>query len=259
MKRGMTNIVVATGLIIVGILLLLANLEIVSLEIKITWENIYPFLLLAVGMKLWLDALLHQGGFWILGSFLFVFSSLLILDRFGVIDFAFGDLLMLWPLLFIYIGFSIFLKGNKTKQKAEFHYEKESETFRHSHSNHKPKSSRMAIGSQEYKKDNWKVEPMNLWNGIGDYHFDFTKAFIPDGDTPIIVRGWIGDVKMLIPKNIPFRVEAKMKTGDIKVMNQDASGLQRELTYETEDYKTASRRLSLYIDYSIGSINVEQV
>ncbi|ARI78095.1 cell wall-active antibiotics response protein LiaF [Halobacillus mangrovi] len=260
MKKGFLNVLLAIALVSIGVLLLLSNLDVISLEMSLSWENIYPVLLLGIGLKMWLDALLKSGGSWILGSFLTILGALLLLDRFEVIVFELGDVLRLWPLLFIYIGFAIFLGGNKRKRNFEFHYDSKADpqntaTF----SRKDPKPSRMAIGSQEFKKDNWKVEPMDLWNGIGDYKFDFTRAFIPDGDTPIHVRGWIGDVKMVIPKNVPFRVEASIKTGDIQVNNQNASGFKRELVYETEDYHTATRRLSLYIDFRVGSIKVDHV
>lgn len=257
MKKGMINFFVAIGFVIVGGILLLSNLNIISLEMKFTWEYIYPVLLFGAGVKLWGDSLSKNGGSWILGSFLTLTGTLLLLDRFGVIDFSFGNIVQLWPLLFIYIGFSLFFNGMKQKKKSRFEYHEDSNA--ESSGEESLKSAKMAIGSQEFKKDNWKVEPMDLWNGIGDYYFDFTRAFIPDIDTPISVRGWVGDVKMIIPKNVPFRVEAKIKTGDIKVAGHNADGLKRSLSYETEDYHSSARRLTFVIDYKVGSIQIDHV
>ncbi len=258
----MGNYLLALGLVAVGILLLLANIGIISLEMNFSWENIYPVLLAGAGVKLWADHLSGRGGSWVWGSFLTVLGGLLILDRFQVLSFTLDDVFKLWPLLFIYIGFNLFFQGGKSKRRLEIHYDsegKEDPFKKDKRKRQAAKSNKMIVGSQQYKQDNWKVEPMDLWNGIGDYQFDFTKAFIPDKDTPITVRGWIGDVKMIIPKNVPFRVEAKMRTGDIKVVNESASGLQRQLTYETEDYEQSVRRLSLYIEFSVGSIRIDQV
>ncbi|ASF38720.1 hypothetical protein CEH05_06185 [Halobacillus halophilus] len=257
LRKRAANILLATGLVVIGAILLLANLGIISLEIEFSWSTIYPVLLAGIGLKLWGDSLLKQGGSWTLGSFLTVFGVLLIMDRFEVISFQFADVLRLWPLLFIYIGFSIFLGGQKTKK---FQFDTNGADSYHQPSlGKKRKSTKMLIGDHSYNDENWKVEPMDLWNGIGDYKFDFTRAFIPDGDTPIIVRGWIGDVKMIIPNNVPFRVEARIKTGDIKVAGQTADGFRREIVYETEDYQLADRRLSLWIDFNVGSIKVERV
>ena len=46
----------------VGAILLLANLGIISLEIEFSWSTIYPVLLVGIGLKLWGDSLLKQGG-----------------------------------------------------------------------------------------------------------------------------------------------------------------------------------------------------
>lgn len=251
MHRKFSHILLASLLVIIGGVLLLSNLNIISLEMNWSWINIYPFLLLFIGLKLWIDALSKRGGSWIGGSFLTIFSGLLILDRFGILAFTFSDIWQLWPLLFIYIGFSIFFK----RSGANFKYEYDSE----SSSSSRPKSRHMMIGDHSFNEDNWKVEPMNLWNGVGDYKFDFTRAFIPDLDTPITVRGWVGDVKMLVPKHVPFRIDAKVKTGDIRVAGHKADGMHRSLQFETEDYSSATRRLTINIDLGVGSIRVEQV
>ncbi|WP_167360038.1 cell wall-active antibiotics response protein LiaF [Halobacillus dabanensis] len=251
MHRQFFHILWASLLVIIGGILLLSNLNIISLEMDWSWGNIYPFLLLFVGLKLWLNALVERGGNWIAGSFLTIFSGLLILDRFGIIPFTFSDVWQLWPLLFIYIGFGILFRKSRSKYK----FENDSK----SSPSNRPKSKHMMIGDHSFNEENWKVEPMNLWNGVGDYKFDFTRAFIPDLDTPIIVRGWVGDVKMLVPKHVPFRVDAKVKTGDIRVAGHKADGMNRSFQFETEDYSSATRRLTINIDLGVGSIRVEQV
>ncbi|RWZ55217.1 hypothetical protein EQV77_11260 [Halobacillus fulvus] len=254
MKNGFLKFILAAGLVIIGLILLLSNLNIISLEMEFNWANVYPVLILGIGVKLWADALLKQGESWILGSFLTVFGGLLLLDRFQVVNFSFGDVWNLWPLLFIYVGFSLFSRGTSGKKIFEVEYK-----FSKDKSKTRPRVSKNAIGSQEFTHDNWKVEPMDVWNGIGEHNFDFTRAFIPEGDTPIRVRGWVGDVKMLIPRSVPFRVEAKMKTGDITIAGQNTGGLKREMSYQTEDYEGASRRLTIYVEYKVGSITISQI
>lgn len=251
MHRKIFPILLASLFVLIGCILFLSNLNIISLEMNWSWVNIYPFLLLFFGLKLWIDSLLKRGGSWVAGSFLTIFSSLLLLDRFGIFPFAFSDIWQLWPLLFIYIGFGILFRKSGSKYKFEYDTE--------SSSSKRPKSKHMMIGDHSFNEENWKVEPMNLWNGVGDYKFDFTRAFIPDLDTPITVRGWVGDVKMLVPKHVPFRVDAKVKTGDIRVAGHKADGMNRSFQFETEDYSSATRRLTINIDLGVGSIRVEQV
>lgn len=251
MQRKFSHILAAFLLVLFGGVLLLSNFNIISLEMRWTWVNIYPVILLIIGVKIWWDALFRKGGSWIAGSFLTIFSGLLLLDRAGGFTFSFGDVWQLWPLLFIYIGFGIFFGRNRSKVQVE--YGTGGTSFKKSRSKH------MLVGSHSFKEDNWKVEPMDLWNGVGDYRFDFTRAFIPDQDTPIVVRGWVGDVKMFVPKHVPFKVDAHVRTGDIRVANNKAEGMHRSLQYETEDYSSATRRLTISVDLRVGSIRIEQV
>ncbi|WP_226576761.1 cell wall-active antibiotics response protein LiaF [Halobacillus litoralis] len=251
LRKKFIEVFIASLFVVGGVVLLLSNLSIISLEMKWTWGNIYPFLLFIIGVKLWGDALFNRGGSWVFGSFLTIFGGLLLLDRFKVIEYSFLDLWQLWPLIFIYAGVRMFFRK---RSASSVKYDSGDPSVKMA-----PKSKPMVIGDHSFNEENWKVEPMNLWNGVGDYKFDFTKAFIPDEDTPITVRGWVGDVKMFVPQHIPYRVEAKVKTGDIKVSGHKAEGFNRTLNYETDDYETATRRLTIHIDLGVGSIKIVQV
>ncbi|WP_181349222.1 cell wall-active antibiotics response protein LiaF [Thalassobacillus sp. CUG 92003] len=262
MVKGFFKLLAAFTFVGAGILLILTNLNIISMEISFTWASIYPALLILVGLKWWWDGVFKNGGSWAGGSFLFIFGSLLLLDRFGVILFTFTDVLKLWPLLFIYIGFSIFMGGRTRRYKEKYktvQFEGDSVMDNDGSARKNAEKKDFSVGSQSFKKENWKVEPMSLWNAIGDYHFDFTKAFIPDQDTPISVKGWVGDVKMLIPENVPFQVSASIKAGEISVLGQKADGISRRLTYQTPDYEEATRRLTLEIHFNAGSIKVDKI
>nr|WP_246363758.1 cell wall-active antibiotics response protein LiaF [Halobacillus locisalis] len=247
----MLNGVLAVILIGLGGVLLLSNINIIELEYSLTWGNIYPLLLVGLGIKIWFSALHKADGSWVIGSLLTIIGSLLILDRLQVLDFIIGDMLKLWPLLFIYIGFHLFSKGTKGRRGEK--------RRRSKHKSLSKKGSRLSVGSVEYKQPNWKVEPMDLSIAVGELYFDFTRAFIPETDTPIYVRGWIGDITMVIPKSVPFRAEAYVKTGDVTISGENAGGLNREMVYESEDYHTATRRLTLYIDLKVGSIQLDHL
>lgn len=229
-----------------GVILLLTNMNIISLEMNLSWGMIYPFIILLFGLRMWSGALFKKAGSWVTGSFLSVFAALLILDRFGVMIFRFWDIWQLWPLLFVYIGFGI-MKGRSGGSDARY-FDKPL-----------PASRTMAVGDLSFTEENWKVEPMNVWSAVSDYKFDFTKAFIPDEDIPIRVAGWAGDVRMFVPKQVPFRVDAKVKAGDIKVAGQKADGINRFIQYETRDYQEARRKLTIQIELTAGSIKVVQV
>src|SRR5699024_3821203 len=115
------------------------------------------------------------------------------------------------------------------------------------------------VGDYDYSDENWLVRPMNLKSMAGDYYFDFTKAFIPDKETPISIRGQAGDVHMVIPKDVPFRVVAIVKAGEIVIDGREVAGIQRSTDYEVDGYEEAEKKLDLYIKLSAGAIRIDRV
>ncbi|WP_028781971.1 cell wall-active antibiotics response protein LiaF [Thalassobacillus devorans] len=255
MKKGWLQFLLAFLLIAIGLVLVLENLGVIDETIYFSWGVIMASALTIIGLKLWWERITGNGGSWMFGSFLFIYGALVLLGEAEVMTFTFGDVVRLWPLLFIYIGFGIFPGGNKPR----FRVEVDTDGGDQKAAKKKHKKQHMGIGDHQYNADNWKVEPMDLRNVVGDYHFDFTKAFIPEEDTPISVKGWAGDIKMLMPENLEFRMEAFVKAGNISILGKKTDGINRTVSYETPGYREATRRLTVAIELKAGDIRVDRV
>lgn len=229
-------------------MLVLANFGFVDFGFGTIWHHLYPVLILAIGIKWLFDYLRKWGTHWFLGLFFIVFGGLLILDRFEVLTFYFKDIFKLWPLLIIYFGFLLIGFGRDGNFIFTFEDDKQ-----------KAKKQNFTVGSQDYSQPNWKVEPMNINTLAGDFYLDFTKAFIPEKETPISIRSLAGDVHILMPENVEFRIEAHVKAGEIDVLGNDWAGVNRSYTYETEKYEAAVRKINLFIKLKAGSIRVDHV
>ncbi|UFU00499.1 cell wall-active antibiotics response protein LiaF [Radiobacillus kanasensis] len=249
--------IVAIIVILAGVALILANLGVIEWNIQEAWVYVYPAFFVLLGLKWLLDAVRGRGGVWG-GLFLVIFGGLLLLDRFDVLDFTFFDFYKLWPLLIVYLGFSIFGTSHKRKRKRNFQFIFDTDDHKGKEEAIKNKQ-KFVIGDHKFNSPNWKVEPMDLWNAVGDYHIDFTKAFIPDKEIPITIQGWAGDIRVLMPENLEFRLKAQVKAGDIKLFGHSVDGVNRELNFETENYETATRKLDIYLNLKAGSIKVNKV
>ncbi|WP_257391880.1 cell wall-active antibiotics response protein LiaF [Mesobacillus jeotgali] len=253
--RSVNQIAVAIILAGLGIILLLVNLGVISWEIKELFVVTYPFLLLMYGLV----TLLKKQFGW--GLFIGVFSSLLVMDRFDVMAFRFLDVWKLWPLLLIYVGVTI-LTG---KRKINVIYQpdqtsgKQEERFPESNGNSMRKIRGASIGKVTFKEQNWAVEPMDLYNMVGEYFIDFSKGFIPDRETPIRVRGWVGEVKMLIPEGVPVKVNAVIGVGEVKLFDYAQEQIKHVIAYKSDDYDAAVRKLNITIELKIGSVRVDRV
>ncbi|HLR02765.1 MAG TPA: cell wall-active antibiotics response protein LiaF [Virgibacillus sp.] len=343
MRHNIFRYLLAVILIGIGILLVLENFGFGTFSGKNMWILLYPLLFIVYGIKTLVDHLRYRGGSWIFGSFLLIFGSLLMLDRFGVISFVFKDIFKLWPLLIIYLGFAFIrpkriyhhnTKGRRGKHgyyygpydytkyfdaddyrkqahdQADYYKKKyrdvvydatddngstgdraadepsgdESgpETKEHSDTSEKEQSdengrhttdkqsysgdgkayyrnSFFSIGNSDFNENNWKVEPMHLSKLAGDFYLDFTKAFIPDKKIPISINTLAGDVRILVPEDIDFRVNAEVKAGDINILGHVADGINRSLQYETDDYNRATRKLDMTLKLKAGSVRIDHV
>ena len=253
--RSMNQIAAAVILSGLGIILLLVNLGVISLEIKELFVVTYPFLLTVYGLV----TLLQRQFGW--GSFIILFSSLLIMDRFGLIAFQFLDVWKLWPLFLIYFGVSMLMGKRKIKviYRTDLPSVKQLENIPESSANGLKKIRGVSVGKVTFKKQNWAVEPMDLYNMVGDYFIDFSKGFIPDRETTIRVRGWVGEVKMLIPEDLPVKINAVIGIGEVKMFDYDQEQVKHVIAYKSDDYEEAVKKLNITIELKIGSVRIDRV
>ncbi|WP_442599088.1 cell wall-active antibiotics response protein LiaF [Neobacillus sp. D3-1R] len=269
MRQSMNQVIFAALLLFVGIFLLLLNVGVISLEIKVLIVELYPYIMFLFSFYLLVKAFKRHSRaslFW--GIFFLSFSLMLCLDRFQIVNFSFGDFWKLWPVIIIYFGLELLIRKDKVKIffNSDIPFESkneetvDSQTWKaDSKSSSGKKIRSFSIGDIEIKKSNWSLEPMNLYNTIGDYFIDFSKAYIPEKETPIIVQGWIGDVKMIVPDDVAVHVQAKVKIGDIRIFDIRSNDINRNLVYETPGYEDAIKKLNIMIELKIGSIRIDQV
>ncbi|GAM15052.1 transporter LiaF [Mesobacillus selenatarsenatis SF-1] len=224
------------------------------MEIKELFVVTYPFFILIYGLVV----LLQRKPGW--GSFIVLFSSLLIMDRFGLIPFKFLDVWKLWPLLLIHFGFAMMFRNKKIKviYQTDFPSAKQIDNIPAPETTLK-KIRGVSIGKVTFKKQNWAVEPMDLYNMVGEYFIDFSKGFIPDRETPIRVRGWVGEVKMLIPEDVPVKIDAVIGVGEVKLFDYAQEQIKHVIAYKSDDYDDAVRKLNITIELKIGSVRIDRV
>ncbi|WP_099157323.1 cell wall-active antibiotics response protein LiaF [Virgibacillus ndiopensis] len=240
--------------IVIGAVLVLANFDIIYFDVTDVWNLLLPIILIVFGIKWFTNDIRKWGGSWMGGSFLIIFGVLLLLGYFDVINFTFSDVFKLWPLLIIYIGFSIIGKPGRGMKFSIM-----TDSKKDNNVESKRKGNRFSIGDHEFKKPNWKVEPMDLFNAAGNYYIDFTKAFIPEKEIPITINSWAGDVQILLPENLAFRIDASVKAGEINVLGESADGVNRNVFYESTDYENAVRKIDIRLKLKAGSILVDRV
>ncbi|TFB22082.1 hypothetical protein E3U55_07205 [Filobacillus milosensis] len=276
-----------------GVVLILQNLNIISLEMSNTVWNSWPIILVIIGLISFSNYFIpHKSGSWKFGSFLVVFGGLLWAGNFDYVEFTFIDVWKLWPLILVYIGANI-LAGKKTvsiyvdssegevnkgdsiietdsKDDAadwtepeeplapdvakDFKDKKHYGQFKY-HINKR----KHLISDLNFSADNWKVKDMDIWTGIGDLNFDFSKGYIPNQETKIRLRGYIADIQMKLPENVAYRIYANINLGEVTIFDEERSGFGSSISYESENYETATKKIEFHLDYKIGDIKIHSV
>lgn len=261
--QTINQVVFAIILLFIGGVLLLVNIGVISLEIKELFVVSYPFVLLAAAIIFIIKSISGKESLFF-PLFLTLLSTLLILDRIGILTFNFLEFWKLWPFLIIYFA----LKLLTNKNTVQFHFNKSlpKDAFKTTEiiedinsCKTKRRARGFSIGDVSFKQANWSVEPMELYNTIGDYFIDFSQAYIPEKETPFIVRGWIGDVKMIIPEDIPVSIQSFIKVGDIRIFDKRTDAINPSLTYQTPGYEEAVRKLKITVELKIGSVRIDKV
>ena len=268
MRKSMFQLVFALLVIGFGVLLLLHNLNLVDLELDVVWGYVYPSLFILLGLKGVIDSYLKSkrgyrnfGWFW--GLSLALFGGLLILNQLGILAFSsFGMVWRLfWPLILVYIGLVTFFGGGKSQEHWHDQWHHWDGQWCHGckGDEHGNKESRFSVGTMKRSQANWSAEPMDVWNAIGEYDLDFTRAFIPEKEVPIKISGWIGDVRILVPRDVEFSVNVKAVVGDVKVAGQTRDGFNPTLSFKTPGFDKAERKLQFTIDFRILDLRIDPV
>ncbi|WP_054754703.1 LiaI-LiaF-like domain-containing protein [Piscibacillus salipiscarius] len=97
-----------------GVVLILQNLSIITLEMSnVVWDS-WPVIIVLIGLVSFSNYFIpYKSGSWKFGSFLIVYGVLLWAGNFDYIEFGIIDVWKLWPLILVYIGANI-LTGRKT-------------------------------------------------------------------------------------------------------------------------------------------------
>ncbi|WP_078381542.1 cell wall-active antibiotics response protein LiaF [Sutcliffiella halmapala] len=264
--------IIAIMLVFIGVMLLLVNIGVISLEIKTLFVTYFPVLIVLYGLKLMIDTIYRRKQALFISVTLLVFGGLLVLDRVGLIHFELSMIWKLWPLLFIYLGIKLFIrkkpvKVTVTKGDHDFTFFSEDHEVPkyQTEPNYKeikkppPPKKVITIGEIKMNKPNWSVEPLTLKTVVGDYYFDFSKAYIPDKETPIEIKGMVADLKMLVPEDLPIRIDAYVKMGKVRVFDEVSQGKSSRIIYESPNYSSATRKLNIALDLKIGDVRIDRI
>lgn len=106
-------------------------------------------------------------------------------------------------------------------------------------------------------KENYKWQDVQIQNLLGDYILDVTETILPIGTSVITVRQGMGKVTVILPYEIPFRLQYTTVVGEAKILHYPAKRLwNQRLVFEDGDPSEAKRKLIIHVATWFGDVEV---
>lgn len=243
-------------LIIIGVSYLLANLGLISMT---PWQVVvqyWPVIVIYMGLRMLIKNYIKNQQ----RKFSELFIALIIiflgvqflLPRIGYeqLNVSWG---IIWPVIIITIGLAGILNPKTRLVKTS-----KGRVFVHG-DYQKSTQNNTVVGEVRRGGESWYVEDTSVKHGVGEIHYDLTRAVIPDKEVYFHIVSGIGEVTIYVPKDLPIQVYCNVKVGNISIADHATNGISRTLEFISPNYHETERKLKLYVSLGIGDITVRQI
>lgn len=170
----------------------------------------------------------------LLGVFLVIIGFLTLLSNLFDIDFG----LVCWPSFFILLGLWIIVRPRMVSEDTNVH---------------------LILLGDLHRSGDWQVSDLEIWSFITDADLDFMHASVPEGETTIKLYGFIGDLDLLLPADVGFKLNAYGFVTDARILGEKRSGFfLQPVEQASENYDSASKKINVELIAFIGEIKIRQ-
>ena len=95
--------------------------------------------------------------------------------------------------------------------------------------------------------------------GVGDVEIKISGGVLAKGLNRMIVSGFIGDIRIFVPKDFAFFAHSSNFVGDVEVGGKRASGFGNTVEHQSPNYDKAESKLYVAANSFIGDMKIYQV
>ncbi len=193
------------------------------------------------------------------GLILVVIGLLFLLDKMDILEFGY-IISTFWPLILIVIGLNILRKQKKSNTFSEENTAQQSDTPQTTsvQTSHPFVNHSSVFGDVDLKISTNDFRGGTINTVFGDSNINISECQLAEGEHVLKIDGVLGDIQLILPKEMDFIVSAKTLFGDVIVVDNHASGFGQQTNYTTANFSTATKKLRIYINLVFGDINVRQ-
>jgi lia operon protein LiaF len=105
----------------------------------------------------------------------------------------------------------------------------------------------------------WEPVDEEFWVLVGDIDLDLTGTSIPVGETRFRTYGFVGDVELIVPRDVGVAVTSTAFVSDVKAFGDRRETFLAPLEVTSENYAAAERKVRLLTYAFVGDVKVRQV
>jgi predicted membrane protein len=112
------------------------------------------------------------------------------------------------------------------------------------------------IGDMFIDCNGMDLQSLEVGRFLGDVEIKLHGGRLAPGLNRMIVSGFIGDVRILVPEGMAVFAQSSNFIGDIEMMGKRSSGIGNSLDAQTKDYADSPSRLFIASNHFIGDVRV---
>lgn len=121
-----------------------------------------------------------------------------------------------------------------------------------------PRSIAAYFGDTVIGRQPWELRELRIRTGLGDVRIDLTTATIPTREGVLDVSGLVGDVRILLPRDLEVKAHGSAGAGSIYVLGRRSDGLFPNVEYTSPGFNEATKRVNVEVSLATGDIHIRR-
>jgi lia operon protein LiaF len=187
----------------------------------------------------------------VIGSILILLGVLFLLENAGV--WAFGPTFHeYWPALLVLWGIWLLVRrGSERKERPIAGPETGPDAP-------EQLNESRSFGDIVFRTASKKFKGGSISGVFGNIRVDASDAGLVEGEQTLAINGVFGDIRIILPKNVPTSVNASTVFGQVIVNETRQGGFAPTIDLESPGYNDAPRKLRVRVSQVFGKVEVRQ-
>lgn len=115
------------------------------------------------------------------------------------------------------------------------------------------------LGDMFIDCEGFNLTSVEVSAGVGDLEIKISGGVLSPGLNRMIISGFIGDIRIFVPREMAFFAHCSNFVGDIEISGKRASGFGNTIEHQSANYDQSESKLYIAANSFIGDMKIYQV